>query len=253
MYEDLKGKVVVVTGAGSGLGQATVLQLVKEGAKVVAVTRRQERLNGTLALVAELGGEVTGFLSDAANKESQIAAIDKAIEVYGKVDVLVNSAGIADDFSPLDLTTDEEWESTYTTNVDGTFYITRRAVQVMKEQGHGNIVNISSDCGLFGGRSGISYTSSKWVVVGMTKNIAYLNAFDGIRCNCVCPGGIPTNFGENSKFIPAGFDRIKLGFGTVPGQGTKEEIASLITFLCSDASSILNGAIIQADKGWGAY
>ena len=250
----LENKVAVVTGASSGMGRGIALMYALEGAKVVAVARRKEKLDDLVAEAAEKGGVIVAYQGDMAKQADAESMIDFAVEQFGKIDILVNNAGIVDANTPADECSDELYKRVMAINVDAVFYATRKALGYMLPQGSGNIVNIASGGGVQGCRAGVAYTTSKHAVVGMTKNTGFMYAQKGIRCNVICPGGVASEislkgvgFENMSQF---GNSRCSLYNATVPRMGTPEEIGSIAVFLASDDSSFINGAVIAADAGW---
>lgn len=251
----LEQKTAVVTGASSGIGRAIALLFAREGASVVAVARRKERLEA-LARLAEQqgGGPVIPFPGDVTVRRDMEQMIELAIEKFGRLDILVNNAGLMDEMTPVGDVSDELWEKIIAVNLTGPFYACRKAVAVMAAQGGGNIINISSLGGLHGSRAGASYTASKFALTGMTKNIAFQYAPKGIRCNAICPGGVETEIGVGMAHPnPFGMERVMSGVDNNPRSGTAEEIAAIALFLASRESSFVNGAALPADAGWTAY
>ncbi|KPU44397.1 glucose 1-dehydrogenase [Oxobacter pfennigii] len=253
----LEGKAAIVTGASSGMGKAMALQFAREGASVVAVARRKEKLAELVQYAGEEGFKILAFQGDIAKKEDIDCMVDFAFKNFGKVDILVNNAGIADNNMPAGEVSDALWDKVIGVNLTGPLYSCRRAVNIMLEQGSGNIINIASVGGLNGSRAGVAYTASKFGLVGLTKNIGYMYATKGIRCNAICPGGVETEIVtkgvgfENPS--PFGNERMMLGTATSPRAASPEEIAKVALFLASDDSSFINGATIVADGGWTAY
>ena len=193
-----EGKSVVVTGASSGMGYKIAMDLAKEGATVIAVARRKERLE-QLAAVAECG----------------------------KIDVLVNNAGIMDEFKPISEVEDEQWARIMDVNLTGPMYAMRKAVQEMLKTGGGNIVNIASIGGVNGCRAGAAYTASKHAMVGLTKNTAFMYVDKGIRCNVICPGGIETEvMNSQTNISQAGVARVMAGLDTSIPSGKVEDISN---------------------------
>ncbi len=181
----------------------------------------------------------------------------KAIEVFGNLDILINNAGIMDDFSPVSDVSDEMWEKVMNINVNGPFYTTRSAVKhFLKLQKAGVIINIASIGGLCGARAGAAYTTSKHALVGLTKNTAFMYSTQNIRCNAICPGGIETDIasGDFMKNInKKGMAMTASGMGANPRMGLGTEIAAVAAMLASDASSYVNGQCIAVDGGFTAY
>lgn len=251
-----EGKSVVVTGASSGMGRQIAYDFAKEGATVVAVARRQERL-AELAAQAEadgLPGKILPFVGDVSSRETNDAMIDFAVEQTGKLDVLVNNAGIMDGFEPIGDISDERWEKVFAVNVNGPMYAMRKAVQVMLgQESRGNIVNVASIGGTNGARAGAAYTASKHALVGMTENTGYMYAHEGIRCNAICPGGVKTEI-AGSMMADAGINQFGMGrsMAGLDGeirQAEPEELAAAVLFAASDEASFMTGACVKVDGG----
>ncbi|WP_147590107.1 glucose 1-dehydrogenase [Clostridium polynesiense] len=249
----LENKVAVVTGASSGMGREISLLFAKEGAKVVVVARRKERLEELVSLAEEYPGTIIAFQGDVSKKEDAENMIKTAVEKFGRIDILVNNAGVLDDFTPAAEVTDELWEYVMSINLNGPFYACRKAIPIMINQGEGNIINVASIGGLYGARAGAAYTASKHALVGLTKNIGFMYADKNIRCNVICPGGVDTEITQNKSFNEMGMKRVLTGVAASPRSGSSEEIANVALFLASKDSSLLNGASITADAGFTAY
>ena len=251
-----EGKSVVVTGASSGMGRQIAYDFAKEGATVVAVARRQERLDELAAQVEADGlpGKILPYVGDVSSRETNDGMIDFAVEQCGKLDVLVNNAGIMDGFEPIGDISDERWEKVFAVNVNGPMYAMRKAVQVMLgQESRGNIVNVASIGGTNGARAGAAYTASKHALVGMTENTGYMYAHEGIRCNAICPGGIETeiagSMAAGSGIDQWGMGRSMAGLDREIGMGTSENIASAVLYVASDAASFMTGSVIKIDGG----
>lgn len=246
-----KDKVVVVTGASSGMGYDIALRFAEEGAKVVAVARRKERLEALAEEAKDLPGKVLPFPADLTVEGKCEEMIDFAVKEEGRLDILINNAGVMDEFRPVAETDDDTWNWVMTLNLEGPFRAMRRAVQVFLDQGEGgNIINIASLGGINGGKAGASYTASKHALIGLTKNTAYMYAPDNIRCNAICPGGIETEVMDSQKNVSEkGIARVMAGVDQGIRQGTVEEITSAVLYLASDESSFTTGANIVIDGG----
>lgn len=249
----LENKVVVVTGASSGVGREVALRFAKEGAKVVAVARRAERLAALEEQSKELAGEIVAYAGDISLEETNEKMIDFAIEKFGKFDVLVNNAGLMDNFAPAENLDTELMERLMKVDVYGPAWATRKAVRVFLEnENGGNIVNIASIAGLCGGKSGCAYTMAKHAVIGLTKNTAFTYRNNKIRCNAICPGGINTEMADPSIFATADQKGIQnamlaMNFGVRSAEAI--EIADVALFLASDAAAVVNGAVVTAYSG----
>lgn len=243
------GKTVVVTGASSGIGQSIALEFAKEGATVIAVARRKERLDALAEEANGLAGKILPFVGDVSSKETAEGMIDFAVEQGGKLDVVVNNAGIMDEFKPIGEVSDELWDKVMAVNLHGPAMIMRKAVQTMLEQETGgNIVNVASIGGVRGARAGAAYTASKHAIVGLTKNTAYMYAHKGIRCNVICPGGVDTEVMESQTDMSEfGIGRVMAGLDTTIPAGKPIDIAVAVLFAASDEAKVLNGAEIIVD------
>ncbi len=249
----LQGKSAVVTGASSGMGRAIVECFVKEGAQVVAVARRRERLDELAASLQGYPVKVVPFVGDVSQEETNVQAIDLAVKEFGKLDLLVNNAGVMDDMSPIGDVTNERMEQVLRVNTFGPMYAMRKAVQVFLAQGNGgNIINVAS---LGGMRTcaGAVYCASKAAVISLTKNTAFMYLPNGIRCNAIAPGGIQTEI-SNSMGRPNmnGYSRVQKVLAAAPEPGTAQQIAAAALFLASDDSSYINGDVLLVDGGWAA-
>ncbi len=245
-------KVVVVTGAGSGIGKATAECFASEGALVVAGEIDPVRLD---ALVSELktgGARVVGVQGNVAKEEDCKRLIEAAVENFGRLDVLVNNAGIMDHFEPVAECDDATWNRVMGVNLYGQMYTMRLAIPIMLAQGGGVIVNLASAAGLGGGFAGAAYTASKHGVVGLTRNTAVMYGKQGIRCVAVCPGGVNTNISQSIGPTPsqAGYAALGPGMATMPRPGEPQELANAILFLASPEASFVNGAALPVDGGW---
>lgn len=250
----LKDKVAVVTGAASGIGRAIAKLYAQEGAKVVVSDINLEGVEAVVQEIIQAGGEAVAVKTDVSKEVDTDSMLDLAVEQYGKLDILVNNAGIMDNMQPVEEIDEANWQRIIGVNVSSVLFASKKAVSIFKKQGGGVIVNIASVGGVCGSRAGVMYTASKHAVVGITKNIAYMYAKEGIRCNAIAPGGINTNISSHmtspSQF---GMGRVMEGVANSVRMGEPEEIAYPALFLGSDKSSLVNGAVLVADGGWTAY
>ncbi len=245
-----EGKCVVVTGASSGMGRKIALDFAKEGATVIAVARRLERLEEIAKEAESFVGKILPYQGDISLEEVNNGMIDYAVKECGKLDVLVNNAGIMDEFTPIGELTDELFNKVMAVNLNGPIYAMRKAVQVMLEQEtKGNIVNIASIGGVCGARAGVAYTASKHAIVGATKNTAYMYA-GKIRCNVVCPGGVETEvMNSQTNISQFGVGRIMAGLDTSIPAGKVEDISTAVLYIASDDAKFMTGAEIVIDGG----
>lgn len=251
----LEGKVAVITGAGSGMGRAMANLFAAEGAKIVAAEWNQTTLDEVVAEVTSAGGEIVGVQGNVAVQADCEAIIDKAVEAFGKVDVLCNNAGVMDLNQGAAEMDNEMWDRVLGINLTGPMYLTRKAVPAMKAAGGGSIVNTASVAGVGGGAAGCAYTVSKHGVIGLTKNTAFRYGQEGVRCNAIVAGAVETNIMQSvdpTKMDPAGVARSQTWYAAIPGQLKATDIANLALFLASDESKMINGACVPADAGWTA-
>jgi NAD(P)-dependent dehydrogenase (short-subunit alcohol dehydrogenase family) len=252
----LKHKVVVVTGASSSMGRAITEVFAREGARVLAVAMGRKKLDELAQQAQTYGGEIVPFVGDMLVKTDIEGMIDEAVRRFGRMDVLVNNAGLMDDFSPVGEFEDAVFDKVLKLNLEAPAYAMRRAVKQFEKQGGGVIINIASVGGLFGCRAGAAYTASKHGLIGLTKNTAYMYANKNIRCNAVCPGSIKKE-AEREEFMDqlneSGRDIATKGLSLMDRPGESEEIADVALFLASDSSSYINGQAIVVDGGWTSY
>jgi NAD(P)-dependent dehydrogenase (short-subunit alcohol dehydrogenase family) len=241
------GKTMIVTGAGSGIGRATALRIAREGGRVVVADIHQTRLDEVVAEHPDLA--LIPVAGDASN-EDDIARMVAACD--GIIHGLVNNAGIMDDFLPAHEVTDAVWERVMRVNVDSVMRLTRAVLPAFLAQGGGAIVNVTSEAGLRGSCAGVAYTASKHALVGITKHTAFMYGPSGVRANAVAPGGVMTNI-EATFGSQFAMQRMAPIFQTSAGTpASSEQIAAAITYLLSDDSANINGAILPSDGGWSA-
>ena len=247
----LSGKVAVVTGASSGMGHEIVSLFVKEGAKVVAVARRKERLEELVESLKNEEGEVLAYPGDISEKEVNEGMIDFAVDKFGSLDVLVNNAGIMDDMAAVGDFSDEKLVSVFAVNVNGPFYGTRKAVNTFKAQGRGgSVIHIASE-GAYKTCAGAVYCASKSALVALSRNTAYMYKEEGIRSNAIIAGGFNTEIGT-AMGMPnmEAYGKLKVNLATAPQPGDPVEIANACLFLASDDSKYVSGAELAVDGGW---
>lgn len=247
----LEGKVIVVTGAGSGIGRVSAVIMGSRGAKLVLVDFNSQTGEETLELVRQNGGEGTFVQADVSKASDVQNYIQKAIDVYGKIDVAFNNAGILQKFQRFQDISEEEFTRIVDVNLKGIFLGMKYALQVMDEQGYGNIINTASTTAIRAEHSLAAYTVSKHGVAGLTKAAAIEYVRKGIRINAICPGGVATTLTaavpqslQESGYVPEEFPNMRIGRYAEP-----EELAQIVAFLASDYSSYMTGSIILADGG----
>lgn len=250
----LENKVAVVTGAASGVGKSIAILFAEEGAKVVVADLNEDGIKETVDEIESAGGKATGVTVNVTSESDISEMIETAVSEFGTLDILVNNAGIMDDFVPMADVTDELWRRVMSINTGGVMRGMRKALPIFLEKEYGIIINIASAAGLAGSRAGAAYTASKHAVVGLTKNVGFQYAENGIRCNAIAPGGVNTNIGLTMQSPnPFGQERAMGGAVNNPRSGEPIEIAKVALFLASDDASFVNGEVIRADAGWLAY
>jgi NAD(P)-dependent dehydrogenase (short-subunit alcohol dehydrogenase family) len=244
-------KIAIVTGAGSGIGAATALRLLREGASVVAGDIASAGLEALRGDAAETAGRLVSVVGDITAQADVDALVAAATNTFGRVDIVANVAGIMDWFLPAHEVDDATWRRVMAVNLDGPMMLTRAVLPGMRERGSGVIVNVASVGGLRGGAAGAAYTASKHALVGLTRNVAWTYAEDGIRCDVVCPGGVQTNIGSTATpRSDWGMGRLGRIHGSALRMASPDEVATLISWLASDEASNVNGAVVTDDGGW---
>ncbi len=261
---NLKDRVAVVTGAGSGIGRATAQALAAWGARVAAVDIDGSTAKETAAMIARAGGRAEGLQADTSLAAEVDRAVTTAVERLGGLDVMVNNAGILDGYFNVDEVEVWVWSRVLAINLTGVFLGCKRALQEMLPRGRGRIVNMASVAGLGGTGGGAAYVASKHGVVGLTRQMAVAYSARGITINAVCPGAIPTGLRAHSQQIlgPGVPDMSGRGVAvddaavravTPAGRrGTVEEIAESVCFLASDEAGYITGHTLVVDGGWRA-
>ena len=247
----LAGKVAVVTGANSGIGKRTAELFAEEGADLVLVARRMDKLKEVEACCKGLGRSVISVSADVSVQEDCRRVCEEAEKTFGRIDVLVNNAGIADKHRPVTRCDADWWDHIIKVDQYSVFYMMQEALKSMTKAGEGSIVNISS----IGGtsyNSGIAYTAAKTAVVGMSKNVAIQFAGRGIRVNVVAPGPTPTSLNtpdQLATFDQKFAEQCARHFDDTVPEVTAEDQARAILFFASDDSKGCNGQVIVVDNG----
>ena len=248
----LKGRVVVITGASSGLGKQMAKGFANQGADLVILARRVEKLEELKTELEQKGVKVLPIKCDVTNTEEINNAAKIAEETYGKVDILVNCAGSAKNAGVLNMT-DEEWDFTISTDQTSVFKMTRAFANIMKKNNYGRIINIASMYGLVGNTAldTVAYHSSKGGVVNFTRAVAAELAKYGITCNAICPGYFDTELTHETLITDEFTAYMK---ATVPlgRYGNEGELNAGAIFLASDEASYVTGVILPIDGGYTA-
>lgn len=249
----LAGKVAVITGAASGMGRAMASLFAAQGATIVAADWNAGRLDEVMRELTAGGASALAVPGDIADQSVADHLIAHAVASFGRVDVLVNNAGVMDYMAGVGEVTDDVWQRVLGINLNAPMYTSRRAVQHMLTHGGGSIINVASTAALSGGAAGAAYTASKHGLIGLTRSTAWMYAQRGVRCNAICPGATKTNIAESmpqDRLDPAGAQRAGAFAALIPAYLDASDIAQLALFLASDDSRFINGAVITADGGW---
>ena len=240
----LKNKVVLISGAASGMGKGEALAFAEAGAKVVIADLDKEKADQVVAEIQENKGTTLAVETDITSTEAIAKLYQQVKESFGTVDVLVNNAGVFDQYQPLLDMDKDNWNFYLQINLTSVYEMTRTFLPDMIEKGGGKVINVASIAGLVAGKGGAAYTAAKHGVIGLTKHTASEYAAKGIQCNAIAPGTIETPLiAEVKDQIPT--DNIPADrFGQV------EEVANLVLFLASDKSNFINGVTLPIDGGY---
>ncbi len=248
----VKGKVALVTGAGSGIGQAVAIRLAEEGATVVVTSRSSEHVDRTCTEVEGVAGtRPLGVQVDVGDRDQVRRAVDQVADVHGAIDVVVSNAGIDLAREPtIEEMTEEEWEHVLRVNLTGAFYLTRAALRHLRRGA--SIVTIGSAASIIGRARAAGYVASKGGLLQFTRALAVELAPRGVRANCVCPGNIDTPLTD--EFLAASKDpeRLRSAYAAEAPMnrlGTPLEVANCVLFLASDEASFVTGAALVVDGG----
>lgn len=249
----LDDKVAVVTGGASGIGAATVKRFCAEGAAVVVADLNEAGAGAVVGACAAAGGMVRFQRTDVSDEAQVAALIERTVAAHGRLDVLFNNAGLGGAIGPLEDTSVEDWDRTQAVLLRGVFLGIKHAIKPMRAAGGGSIISTASVAGLRAGAGPHAYSAAKAGVINLTRTAAVELARDGIRVNCICPGGITTPL-LTSRF-PGGAEALAPLLSMLqPLQrsGYPEDIAAMALFLASDESSFVTGAAMVVDGGFTA-
>ena len=250
----LEGRVALVTGAGSGIGQASAALIAREGAKVALLGRTEDELQESAEQIRGAGGEAIPVLADVSQPEDMQRAVERVVGEWGRLDIVVANAGINGTWAPIEELEPDDWDKTLSINLKGTFLTVKYAVPHLKRQG-GSVIVVASVNGtrIFSNTGATAYSCSKAGQVAFTKMIALELAPHKVRVNVICPGAIETEIGENTQQQNLESVRIPVEYpqGKIPltggESGTSEQVAQLALFLASDASSHITGTPVWID------
>jgi NAD(P)-dependent dehydrogenase (short-subunit alcohol dehydrogenase family) len=253
---ELQGQVAIVTGAGRGIGRATALELARLGADVVVAELDTGGADKTAALVQDAGRRAAVIPTDVTRRTDLDALVERTLAAFGRIDVLVNNAGIYRAATVLDVT-EEHWDAIMTINAKAVFFASQAVLPTMIAARRGAIVNLASMAGKVGSRTNLPYNVSKAAVVSMTKSLALAHAADGIRVNCVCPGFVETDMWNQvareqsallgltpEEFTQRRTEQVPLGRMERP-----EDVAAVIGFLASPRAGYMTGQALSVDGG----
>jgi NAD(P)-dependent dehydrogenase (short-subunit alcohol dehydrogenase family) len=253
---ELDGQIAIVTGAGRGIGRATALELAKMGADIVVAELDRAGADRTASEVKGLGRRVLIVPTDVTSRADLQAMADRARGEFGRIDVLVNNAGIYRAALPLDVT-EEHWDAVLDVNAKAVFFASQAVLPAMIAQKRGNIISLASLAGKIGSRNNLPYNASKAAVVSMTKSLALAHAADGIRVNCVCPGFVETDMwaavardqGKLMGITADEFTRQRASTVPLGRMERPEDVANVIGFLVSSKSGYMTGQALSVDGG----
>jgi NAD(P)-dependent dehydrogenase (short-subunit alcohol dehydrogenase family) len=249
MTSRLKGKIAIVTGAGSGIGRACALALAGEGAQVALVGRRRERLE---EVAREIGAPALVLPADVSNQSEVDRVVERTATEFGGLNILLNNAGVLH-IGTAEQITEAQWDETFNINVRGLWLLSRFVLPLMRKAGGGSIINMASVLGINGARGRAAYASSKGAVVLLTKCMAIDHGHENIRVNAICPSFVETDLtaGVLSKAAdPEAVRRDRTASHPIGRLGRPEDIAGLAVYLASDDSSWVTGAAFPVDGGY---
>lgn len=253
---EFAGKVALVTGAGSGIGEAAALRLADGGASVAVISRTKSEIDAVRDAIVTRGGKALSVVGDVSEPQDVANAVEQTLREFGRIDIVVANAGINGMWAPIDDLTVDEWDKTMKVNLRGTYLTLHHTVPALKKQG-GSIIIVSSINGnrTFTSPGATAYSATKAAQVAMAQQLALELGDDGIRVNAVCPGAIDTEIGDNSQQRNADDAEVPVEFpeGDIPitgGEpGKSKDVADVIAFLASDAARHVTGVPVYVDGG----
>jgi NAD(P)-dependent dehydrogenase (short-subunit alcohol dehydrogenase family) len=241
----LAGKVALVTGFGSGLGRAIALLYAAEGAAVMGTSTTESKGRETLERIQKAGGKASFRAGDVSNMDQMRAAVEEAVNSFGGVDILVNSAGVRTNGSVTDIS-EEDWDRTLATNLKGAFVTSRLVIPEMAKRGGGVIINLAARSGITGQAGRAAYCASKGGLITLTEAMAADHAPQKIRVNCICPGPTQTPMVDTSTPEKVARYATRVPLGRI---GQPEDVAYAALYLASEEASMVTAAILSVDGG----
>lgn len=241
----LKAKVAFITGFGSGLGQAIAVLFAKEGAAVAGTSKTESKGRETAAIIQAFGGSAFFRPGDVSNSEQMRVQVEETASQFGRLDILVNSAGVRTNGSIMEIT-EEDWDRTMDANLKGVFIVSRLAIPHMIKAGGGVIINIAARSGMAGQAGRAAYCASKGGMITLTEAMAMDHASQKIRVNCICPGPTRTPMVDTSTPEKLARYNTRVPIGRI---GEPADIANAALYLASDEGSMITAAILPVDGG----
>lgn len=253
---ELQGQVAIVTGGGRGIGRATAIELARLGADIVVAEVDRTGADGTAAAVKGQGRRASVVATDVTSRAALAAMAKQALAEFGRIDVLVNNAGIYRAATTLDVT-EEHWDAVLDLNARAVFFASQAVLPAMIAQKRGCIVNLASMAGKIGSRTNLPYNASKAAVISITKSLALAHAADGIRVNCVCPGFVETDMwtmvareqGALLGMTPEEFTRQRAAQVPLGRMERPEDVANVIGFLAGSKAAYMTGQALNVTGG----
>ena len=253
---ELNGQIAIVTGGGRGIGRAIALELGRQGADIVIAELDQAGAKRTAEEVGALGRRSLATTTDVTSRADLRAMVDRAKAEFGRIDILINNAGIYRAAATLDVTEDH-WDAIMNINAKAVFFATQAVLPTMMAQKSGAIVSLASMAGKIGSKTNLPYNASKAAVVSMTKSLALAHAGDGIRVNCVCPGFVETDMWEKVSrdqgkllgMTPEEFTRRRAASVPLGRMEKPEDVAHVVAFLAGPRSGYMTGQALSVDGG----
>lgn len=249
----LQDRVALITGGSSGIGAETARLFAQEGARILIAARRTEQAAAIVAAITAAGGQAASVVCDVRHPDDCARAVEQATEIWGRLDIVFNNAGVVR-YATLEETTDEVWLDSFATNVHGTFYITRAAMPVLVAGGGGVVINNASDWAVVGGQGALAYCATKGAIAQMTRSLALDYGRHGVRVNAIAPGDTYVERWVTEHPLQPGEtldERLaQMGEPFALGRvGQVSEIARAVLFLASDDSSYMTGQLLIVDGG----